>query len=187
MGIAQSFYTDDEVVSDSINSNYESRLSYSDIVASISLAINNFTFSSDLQFDPDKSLIIKRENSVSYSPTPRTLATITYSDDSLTRTGKISAVYPLNDYVHLFGGLNRKITKATGKGITTEYTSGLAYENCCWAFRLAHFQADRARGDNSNNYSTGFELILKGLGTTSTPLKDRIEDTIPGYGPNLRK
>jgi LPS-assembly protein len=187
MGIAQSFYTDDEVVSDTINSNYETRLSYSNIVASIGLAINNFTVSSDLQFDPNKSLIVKRENSASYSPSPRTLASMTYSDDNITRTGKISAVYPFNDYIHIFGGLNRKITKATGDGITTEYTSGLAYENCCWALRIAHFQADRGQGDNSNNYSTGFELILKGLGTTSTPLKDRIENTIPGYGPNLRK
>ena len=187
MGIAQSFYTDDEVVSDTINSNYETRLSYSNIVASIGLAINNFTVSSDLQFDPDKSLVVKRENSVSYSPSPRTLAAMTYSDDNITRTGQISLAYPLTDYIHIFGGLNRKITRATGKGITTEYTSGLAYENCCWAFRLGHFQADRGQGDNSNNYSTGFELILKGLGTTSTPLKDRIENTIPGYGPNLRK
>ena len=187
MGIAQSFYTDDEVVSDTVNSNYDTRLSYSNIVASIGLAINNFTVSSDLQFDPDKSLVVKRENSVSYSPSPRTLAAMTYSDDNITRTGKISAAYPLSDYIHIFGGLNRKITRATGKGITTEYTSGLAYENCCWAFRLGHFQADRGQGDNSNNYSTGFELILKGLGTTSTPLKDRIENTIPGYGPNLRK
>ena len=187
MGIAQSFYTDDEVVSDTINSNYETRLSYSNIVASIGLAINNFTVSSDLQFDPDKSLVVKRENSVSYSPSPRTLAAMTYSDDNITRTGQISLAYPLTDYIHIFGGLNRKITRATRKGITTEYTSGLAYENCCWAFRLGHFQADRGQGDNSNNYSTGFELILKGLGTTSTPLKDRIENTIPGYGPNLRK
>jgi len=187
MGIAQTFYTDDEVVSDTLNTNYETRLSYSDIVASIDLAIDKFILSSDFQFDPDKSLIVKRENSISFSPAPRKLASITYSDDSITRTGKISLSYPVNDNIHIFGGLNRKITKATRKGITTEYTSGLAYENCCWAFRLAHFQADRGQGDNSNNYSTGFELILKGLGTTSTPLKDRIENTIPGYSLNLRE
>ena len=187
MGIAQTFYTDDEVVSDTLNTNYETRLSYSDIVASIDLAIDKFILSSDFQFDPDKSLIVKRENSISYSPAPRKFASITYSDDNITRTGQISLSYPVSDYIHVFGGLNRKITKATRKGITTEYTSGLAYENCCWAFRLAHFQADRGQGDNSNNYSTGFELILKGLGTTSTPLKGRIENTIPGYALNLRE
>jgi len=187
MGIAQSFYTDDEVVSDTINSNYETRLSFSNIVASIGLAINNFAVSTDLQFDPDKSLVVKRQNSVSYSPAPRKLAAMTYSDDNITRTGQISLSYPLNDSIHFFGGLNRKITKSNRKGVTTEYTSGLAYESCCWAFRVAHFQADRGQGDNSNNYSTGFELILKGLGTTSTPLKDRIENTIPGYTLNLRE
>ncbi|MGY9042174.1 MAG: LPS-assembly protein LptD, partial [Alphaproteobacteria bacterium] len=187
MGIAQTFYTDDEVVSDTIDSNYETRLSYSNIAASFDLAINKFILSSDFEFDPDKSLIVKRENSVSYSPAPRKLAAMTYSDDNITRTGKISLSYPLNDSIHFFGGLNRKITKSTRTGVTTEYTSGLAYESCCWAFRVAHFQADRGQGDNSNNYSTGFELILKGLGTTSTPLKDRIENTIPGYTLNLRE
>ena len=40
-GIAQSYYTDDEVVSDTANTNYETRRSYSDIVASINLAISN--------------------------------------------------------------------------------------------------------------------------------------------------
>ena len=31
------------------------------------------------------------------------------------------------------------------------------------------------------NYSTGMELVLTGLGSTSTPLKGRIENRIPGY------
>ena len=35
MKIAQTFYTDDEVVSDTANTNYETRKSYSDIAASI--------------------------------------------------------------------------------------------------------------------------------------------------------
>jgi LPS-assembly protein len=42
MKIAQTFYTDDEVVSDTANTNYETRKSYSDIAASIDLSINKF-------------------------------------------------------------------------------------------------------------------------------------------------
>ena len=39
MKIAQTFYTDDEVVSNNENTNYETRKSYSDIAASIDLSI----------------------------------------------------------------------------------------------------------------------------------------------------
>ena len=45
MKIAQTYYTDDEVVSNTANTNYETRKSYSDIAASIDIAVNNFSFS----------------------------------------------------------------------------------------------------------------------------------------------
>ena len=43
MRIAQSFYTDDEVVSDTSNNNYETRKSYSDIAASIDTSLGKYT------------------------------------------------------------------------------------------------------------------------------------------------
>jgi len=186
MRVAQSFYTDDEVVSDTVNTNYETRKSYSDIAASVDLAINNFIITTSTQFNPDTSKIIKRENSISYKPSSRKFATIQYSDDNVTRTGKIYAAYPLTKSTHFFGGLDRKITKATAAGVINSYTTGLAYENCCWAFRVAHFQEDKKQGDRSHNYSTGMELVLKGLGSTSTPLKGKIESNIVGYEAKLR-
>ena len=186
MRLAQSFYTDDEVVSDTLNTNYETRKSYSDIAASIDLAINNFVITSSAQFDPDKSKIIKRKNSISYMPSSRKFASIIYSDDNITRTGKFYAAYPLSKSIHFFGGLNRQITKATAAGVINSYTTGLAYENCCWAFRVAHFQEDKKQGNRSHNYSTGMELVLTGLGSTSTPLKGKIESNIKGYEAKLR-
>ena len=186
MRIAQSFYTDDEVVSDTANTNFETRKSYSDIAASIDLALNNFVITTSTQFNPNTSKIIKRENSISYKPSSRKFATIEYSDDNVTRTGKIYAAYPLTKSTHLFGGLDRQITKATAAGVINSYTTGLAYENCCWAFRVAHFQEDKKQGDRSHNYSTGMELVLKGLGSTSTPLKGKIESNIEGYEAKLR-
>ena len=181
MKIAQSFYTDDEVVSDNLNTNYEVRKSYSDIAASVSLSYADFTLSTKVQFNPDKSQVSRKENKISYSPEARKFISLSYSDDSLKRYGKIYGSYPITSKVHTFGGLDREITKLSSKGITKTYTSGLAYESCCWVFRLAHFQEDTGQGNNSNNYSTGFELILKGLGSTSTPLKGRIENNIKGY------
>ena len=181
MKIAQSFYTDNEVVSDTLDTNFETRKSYSDIAASVATSINNFTLSSAIQFDPDKSLVVRKENRLSYIPDSRKFVTLSYGDDGTKRTGKIYGAYPLSSSIHIFAGLNREITKQTIKGVTKSYTTGVAYESCCWALRLAHFQEDKDQGNNSNNYSTGIELILKDLGSTSTPMKGRIETNIPGY------
>ena len=180
MKIAQSYYTDDEVVSDTANTNYETRRSYSDIAASIDVAVSNLTFGTAVQFDPDKSKIVKKENSLSYILHPRKFVSMTLSDEGTKKTGKIYGAFPLNDSIHLFGGLDR----TTSTGVTNSETTGIAYESCCWAFRLAHFKEDNGAG--GYNYSTGVELVLSGLGSTATPLKDRIEDKIPDYSANLR-
>ena len=180
MKIAQSYYTDDEVVSDTANTNYETRRSYSDIAASIDVAISNFTFGTDVQFDPDQSLIVKKENSLSYVLNPRKFVSIVLSDEGTKKTRKIYGSYPLSDSIHLFGGLDR----TTSTGVTNAETTGIAYESCCWALRLAHFKEDNGAG--GYNYSTGVELVLSGLGSTATPLKDRIESRVPDYSANLR-
>jgi LPS-assembly protein len=180
MKIAQSYYTDDEVVSDTANTNYETRRSYSDIAASIDVAVSNLTFGTAVQFDPDKSKIVKKESSLSYILHPRKFVSMTLSDEGTKKTGKIYGAFPLNDSIHLFGGLDR----TTSTGVTNSETTGIAYESCCWAFRLAHFKEDNGLG--GYNYSTGVELVLSGLGSTSSPLKDRIEERIPDYSANLR-
>ena len=79
--IAQSFYTDDEVVSDTANTNYETRKTYSDIAASVDVAINNFILGTAVQFDPDKSLIVKKENSLSYIANTRKFVSMSLVDD----------------------------------------------------------------------------------------------------------
>jgi len=184
MKIAQTFYTDDEVVSDTANTNYETRKSYSDIAASIDLSINKFILSSLAQFNPDTSKVVKRKNTVSYNPSSRKFIALEFSktgiDGVVTETEKLYGAYPLTDSIHLFGGLEKTIST----GITNAETTGIAYESCCWAFRLAHFKDDN--GSGGHNYSTGAELVLTGLGSTSSPLKDKIENKIPGYSAKLR-
>ena len=184
MKIAQTFYTDDEVVSDTANTNYETRKSYSDIAASIDLSINKFILNSSAQFNPDTSKVVKRKNTVSYNPSSRKFIALEFSktgiDGVVTETEKFYGAYPLTDSIHLFGGLEKTIST----GITNTETTGIAYESCCWAFRLAHFKDDN--GSGGHNYSTGAELVLTGLGSTSSPLKDKIENKIPGYSAKLR-
>ena len=184
MKIAQTYFTDDEVVSDTANTNYENRKSYSDIAASIDLSINKFSLSSAAQFNPDTSKIVKRTNTISYNPSSRKFITLGFSktgiDGVVTETEKLYGAYPLTDSIHLFGGLDKTIST----GITNSETTGIAYESCCWAFRIAHFKEDNSSG--GYNYSTGMELVLTGLGSTSSPLNGKIEGKIPGYIANLR-
>ena len=178
--IAQSFYADDEVVSDSANTNYEARKSYSDIAASIDISINKFSLGSSAQYSPDKSKIVKKENSLSYNPSSRKFISMTFSDEGTSDTEKFYGAYPLTDSIHIFGG----VVNSSSSSVTDTETTGFAFESCCWAFRLAHFKEDNSNG--GNNYSTGMELVLTGLGSTSSPLKKKIENKVPGYFANLR-
>ena len=184
MRIAQSFYTDDEVVSDTVNANYETRKSYSDIAASIDIAVGKYVITNSFQFNPDTSKIVKKENSLSYTSNSRKFITLSLSktgiDGAVKETKKLYGAYPLTDSIHIFAGRD----KTTSTGVLNSETSGIAYESCCWAFRVAHFKENVSGGDF--NYSTGMELVLTGLGSTSSPLKDRIEDKIPGYLAKLR-
>ena len=180
MKIAQTYYTDDEVVSNSANTDYETRKSYSDIAASIDMAVNNFSLSSAAQFNPDTSKIVKKENTITYSQSSRMFVSMSFIDEGSKETEKFYGAYPITDSVHVFGGLD----KTTSTGVTNSETTGIAYESCCWAFRLAHFKEDNSSG--GYNYGTGMELVLTGLGSTSSPLRDKIENKIPGYSAKLR-
>ena len=178
--IAQTYFTDDEVVSNSIDTNYENRRSYSDIVASIDISVDNFLLSSASQFNPKSSKIVKKENTITYGPSSRKFVSVSFIDEGVKETEKFYGAYPITDSIHIFGGLD----KTTSTGITNSETTGIAYESCCWAFRLAHFKSDNSSG--GYNYSTGMEVVLTGLGSTASPLKNKIEKKIPGYSAKLR-
>ena len=105
---------------------------------------------------------------------------MTFSDEGTSDTEKFYGAYPLTDSIHIFGG----VVNSTSSSVTNTETTGLAFESCCWAFRLAHFKEDNSNG--GSNYSTGMELVLTGLGSTSSPLKKKIENKVPGYFANLR-
>ena len=180
MRIAQSYYADDEVVSATSSLNYETRKSYSDIAASIDIVLGKYVIANSAQFNPGTSKIVKKENSLTYTSNSRKFITLSVSDEGTKETDKLYGAYPLTDSIHLFGALD----KTTSTGITNSETTGIAYESCCWAFRVAHFKTNN--GGNGYNYSTGFELVLTGLGSTASPLKRKIEGNIPGYTAKLR-
>jgi len=176
--IAQTFYTDDEVVSDTVNTNYETRRSYSDIAAGIGLAVDQFVFNTDIQYDPASSSITKRTYEISYKVNPRKFIALAHTYIDSKKTYEIYGAYPISDSIHLFGGLDR----TTSTGVTNKETTGIAYESCCWATRLVHFK--EASG-SSYSYSTGIELVFKGLGSTSSSTRKHIGKNIPYYQADL--
>ena len=179
LNIAQTFYGDDQVVSSTIDTDYDIRRKYSNIAASIDFAFDNFTFNNALQYDPETNKIDKRNSAITYQLSPRKFLTIAHHDDNSTKSAELYGAYPINTQVHLFAGINRSITDS----ITNKETTGIAYESCCWAVRLAHFKKHISGGDY--DYITDFELVLKGLTTASPGLSKRLEEAIPNYLANL--
>jgi len=181
--LAQTYYTDDFAVSNIANNDYEIRRKYSNIASSIAIALDNFTFSNNTTIEPDKFSIVSKSNSFSYRVNARKFITLEYSHSRVTndvkkRTIKMYGALPLTDSIHIFGGRD----KVTSTNVTNTETSGIVYESCCWAFRLAHI---KKAASNDYNYSTVAELILTGLGSTAASLNERIETNIPGYTAEL--
>ena len=177
--LAQTYYTDDYAVSSLSNNDYETRRKYSNIASSIEVALDNFTFSNTLTIEPDNFSIVSKGNSFGYRVNSRKFITLAYShsrptNDNKKRTIKIYGSLPLTDSIHIFGGRD----KVTSTNTTNTETSGIVYESCCWAFRLAHIKKAAA---TDYDYSTVAEIILKGLGSTAASLNERIETNIPGY------
>lgn len=176
---AQSFY------GDAISPNGADR-KYSDIALSADFGLNDFTFNNVLQYDPETNKIDKRDSSVSYILNPRKFLTLAHHYDRTNSDPKsieLYGAYPLTQQVHVFAGINRSQNQATSAWTTSKETTGIAYESCCWALRLAHFK--KHMGSTGYDYVTNFELVLKGLATTSPSLYKRLEDEVPNYLANL--
>ena len=156
-----------------------SRRKYSDIALSADFGLNDFTFNNALQYDPETNKIDKRDSSVSYILNPRKFLTLAHHDNAGVKSAELYGAYPITQKVHVFAGLNRSITDS----ITNKETTGVAYESCCWALRLAHFK--KHISGNDYDYVTNFELVLKGLASTSPGLSRRLEDEMPNYLANL--
>jgi len=170
---AQSFYAD------AISPNGSDR-KYSDIAMSANITLDDLSFNNSLEFDPETNKIDKRDSSINYILNPRKFLTLAHHDDNGTKSAELYGAYPITQNVHVFAGINRSITNS----ITNKETTGIAYESCCWALRLAHFK--KHISGNDYDYVTNFELVLKGLASTSPGLAARLEEEVPNYLANLK-
>jgi len=184
---AQAFYLDDKVMlTDNTTKNIilvdrddlssdRRKHSNSNIFAAINISLDDFTFNNALQYNPETSKLDKRDSAVTYSLSPRKFLTIAHHDDQGKKSVELYGAYPVSNNMHIFAGINRSLTDS----ITYKETTGIAYESCCWAVRLAHFKKHISASDY--DYVTNFELVLKGLSTTDRGLSKRLEENIPHY------
>ena len=174
---AQAFYSDGQDLD--INGALANRRKYSDIFASANFTFNDYTFNNEFQYNPETSKIDKRDSAITYSLSPRKFLTIAHHDDQGKKSVELYGAYPVFNNVHIFTGINRSLTDS----ITNKETTGIAYESCCWAVRLAHFK--KHLSGNDYDYVTKFELVLKGLASSTPELARRLEKNIPNYLANL--
>ena len=176
--LAQRYYGDDEVVSDTENIDFESRRKYSDIFASAILSVNDFNAYAKLEYDPKNFSLVKNRIGFNYKPHPRKLISLTHKDDGINRNLNITGAYPITNRIHIFAGIDKSLSS----GVLKKETTGVVYESCCWAVRLAHFKTS---DDDGYDYGTSLELVFKELGTTDTYVRNKIEKRLPEYRVNL--
>ena len=181
---AQRFYGDKEVVSDAESVNFEKRRGYSDIAASLDYSLDDYDklkSSLLLQLDPKTLKVNKNQISLVYKPHDRKFLSLSHKETGDGRTLNLSGAYPLNNKFHLFAGID----KSLDTGIINKETTGIAYEDCCWSARIGHFKEAFVNNVANYDYSTGFELSFKGLGSSDTYLRNRIKTNLPDYKVNL--
>ena len=176
---AQSFYNDNQVTSNTVGTDYDLREKYSNIFASANFTLNDYTFNNTFQYNPETSKLDKRHSAVTYLLSSRKFLTVAHHDDQGKKSVELYGAYPILNNVHIFAGINHSLTDS----ITNKETTGITYESCCWAVRLAHFK--KHLSGNDYDYVTKFELVLKGLASSTPELARRLEKNIPNYLANL--
>ena len=117
---------------------------------------------------------MKNRIGFNYKPHPRKFISVVHKDDGSDRSLELSGSYPISNKIHIFAGIDKSLTT----GVMNKETTGIAYESCCWAARLAHFKTSSGTG---YDYGTGLELVFKGLGSTDTYVRNKIEKRLPEY------
>ncbi|NYT52213.1 MAG: LPS-assembly protein LptD [Candidatus Vesicomyosocius endoextente] len=175
--IAQAYQFDN--MSMNRNGTLVSQKKYSNVAMSANLTMHDFSFNNSLQYNSRTNKISKRNSSISFIINSRKFLTLAHHNDNGNNSVELYSAYPLTQQIHVFAGINGSISNST----INKETMGIGYETCCWAVRLAYFK--EYLNENNYDYVTKFELVLKGLATTSSNLYKRLEKDIPNYSVNL--
>jgi LPS-assembly protein len=150
----------------------------SNIIVNADFNYKHWIFKNSWQYN---ATLVSKNNTLSYKKDGINFFSISHHLNSNNeKSASLYGALPIFGKSHIFAGLNRSITE----DINNYQTLGFVYDDCCTAFRLAHFKENNA-SDNNYDKVIKFEVIFKGLGTTDKKLREKIADKIPNYLPNI--
>ena len=174
---AQKFYLDDELLNSTgtFSQTDHTQRGFSDIQTFIEFEKFPLSYVNSLSIDPKAGNINGTNSTLKYSFNSENFINLSHIDyDNKEHVG-LSGVIPMNQDLHLFFNINRNLTD----NLTDRFSLGLANENCCLAYRFGFFK--KHENNFKYSYDRVFEIVFKGLSTTTPSLRNRIEAEIPDY------
>jgi len=174
---AQKYYFEDELLNSSGNfaSTSDSNRGYTNIETFIEYGSGKFKLNNSLSFNPDNSKIDKSSSGLKVNFSPESFANLRFIDENSEENIQLNGSYQVNDANNLFWNFQRNLTSGT----TDRLTLGVSNEDCCVAYRFGFFKKNI--GDNKYSYDKSFEIVFKGLSSTTPSLQARIKSEIPDY------
>jgi len=174
---AQKFYFDDEKLDSSGNfsRNTLTERGYSNIETSLEFGNYFSSLTNSFSYDPQKNKVDSSRTALRYYLDSDNFIDLSYIDDNSIENARLYGVLNINESNTFFWNINRNLSSS----ITDRLSFGFSREDCCLAYRFAFFK----KHISSNNYSydRAFEIVFKGLSSTTPSLRRRIEAEIPNY------
>ncbi len=167
ISIAQAFYSKTKY-----NPNNDN-LKHSNIIISANNYLHNANINFDLHYSPDKRDFVEQHISLDYSNDNG----FVYMAHHNIEFGKYLELYSAKNIINnteIFAGINYDINNK----IYNKRALGLAYEDCCWSFKIANFR--EYNGNNYNN-SIKIEFSLKGLFNSTPDFNEQVNTSVLGY------
>jgi len=174
---AQKFYLDDELMNSSGNfeKTTDSDRGYSNIETSVDFNKGALNFNNSLSLNPDAKKVSKSSSGIKFNFSPKSFGVLQFIDDNNVESIRFNGSFELNDSNHLFWNAQKNLTT----NIMDRLTLGIAKEDCCIAYRFGFFKKNLSNQNYS--YDRAFEIVFKGLSSTTPSLRRRIEAEIPDY------
>ena len=179
----QKLYLDNTILNSQgvLTSNNESERGYSNIFTSLEFFKDPLVFKSSIEYDPLSNNIANSRSNLNIFYNPRSFLNLDYiydfySEDDLDKEYvTASGSHQLNSLYHFFWKVNKNLTTE----ITDNSIVGISRESCCIAYRFGFFKTTSNNYDH--NYQRHFEIVFKGLTSSSPYLRKKLEKEIPNY------
>ena len=172
VSVSQKYFLNEEVMD--INGNYTTQDNYSNLFFDFYHRNDQFTLNSNNEYSLKNNTMERSDLFINTEFRTKGFLELGYIYDK-ERSILANFSTKLNPSIKLLSSYNKSLTS----GLLNRSLIGIEYENCCWGIRLAKYK--KHTGNNIYDDSIGFEFVLKGLGSSSSKIKNIIKNEIPNY------